>query len=70
MKILSLILGAFWINFAMACPYCAGSNPDARDKYTVFILLIFIVACYVPLAMLFNLMRKNRALNNIEKNDN
>lgn len=47
--------------FALACPYCAGSD-GSKDKYTVLFLSIFIVGCYIPFLIIWRKMRKFKAL--------
>lgn len=41
----------------LACPNCAGSE-NASDKYTVYILGIFVLLIYIPFYLLFKLAFK------------
>jgi uncharacterized membrane protein len=47
---------------ALACPNCAGSS-NAKDKYTVVILGIFILLTYIPFYILFNLTKRSKMKN-------
>lgn len=44
-------------DFLLACPNCAGAD-NAKDKYTVFVLGIFILLIYIPFYILFRMASK------------
>ena len=41
----------------LACPMCAGSG-QAKDEYTVPILIGFILLTYIPFGIILHLIRK------------
>ena len=43
----------------LACPMCAGSG-QAKDEYTVPILIGFILLTYIPFGIILHLIRKYR----------
>ncbi|PIK14553.1 hypothetical protein [Halobacteriovorax sp. JY17] len=49
---------------AHACPGCAGSMGNPRDKYLVYILTVFIILCYIPFYFLYKTIIKHRDFNN------
>ncbi|EQC47069.1 hypothetical protein M899_0210 [Bacteriovorax sp. BSW11_IV] len=49
----------------MACPACAGSLQNPKDKFLVYSLMIFIALIYIPFYLLYRTIYKNRNLNQI-----
>ncbi len=59
-RLLSLAIGLI-PGTALACPGCVGNGPN--DKYTFLIVTVFVVACYVPMYVIYNLIVKNKNAN-------
>lgn len=57
MKQLIVIITIFIGKLLLACPNCAGSD-NAKDKYTVYILAVFILLIYIPFYILFKMAHK------------
>ncbi len=57
-KILFFI--SFYSSFALACPYCAGSDGNAGDKYIVYVLAGFILLTYIPFYVIFSMVKKKK----------
>lgn len=53
----------------MACPACAGSLQNPKDKYLVYSLIVFIVLIYIPFYLLYRTIIKNRHLNELKESD-
>ncbi len=53
----------FILESAMACPGCAGSMNNPKDKYLVYILMGFIALCYIPFYFIYRLIIKHRNFN-------
>ncbi len=51
------------IQYAHACPMCAGSDLNPGDKYLVYILSGFVLLTYIPFFLLYKMVFKNRHLN-------
>lgn len=51
----------------MACPACAGSLQNPKDKYLVYSLMVFIALIYIPFYLLYRTIYKNRNLNQVEE---
>ena len=57
----------FILESANACPGCAGSMNNPKDKYLVYILMGFIALCYIPFYIIYRTIIKHRNFNeNIE----
>jgi hypothetical protein len=52
----------------LACPGCAGSMDNPKDKYTAYVLMGFIALTYIPFYIIYSTIIKNRNCNNLEKN--
>ena len=52
-----------YADILLACPGCAGSTNNQADNYTVYVLIGFILAIYVPFYLLFKTVFKYRNLN-------
>jgi len=63
MKKLLALLFVSSIQYAYACPMCAGSGSNTGDKYIVYILAGFIILTYIPFFFLYKMVIKNRHLN-------
>lgn len=62
-KFLSYFLISFlFVSNLLACPYCAGSSQGGKDSNTTLILGLFILAIYIPYAIIYRLIKKHRAL--------
>ena len=48
---------------ALSCPGCAGSTNNQADNYTVYVLMTFIGAIYIPFYFLFRTINKYKNLN-------
>jgi|GEM_PF-4464600 hypothetical protein len=48
---------------AQACPACAGSLTNPKDRYLVYILGVFVLLTYIPMYFLYRMIRKNKDLN-------
>jgi len=57
---LFIFIFALFSEFAIACPGCAGSMDNPREKYIPYVLMIFIVLTYIPLSYIFRLIIKNK----------
>ena len=66
MKVFFVIFALF-PNFLIACPGCAGSMSNQADNYTVYILMGFIIAVYIPFYLLYKLFFKYKDINKIEE---
>ena len=66
MKFLMMILLSF-PQVILACPGCAGSTNNEADNYTVYILMGFIIAIYIPFFLLYKLFFKYKDINKIEQ---
>ena len=53
-------------NGVIACPGCAGSTNNQADSYTVYVLMGFIIAIYVPFFLLFKTVFKYRNINKVK----
>ena len=54
---------------ALACPACAGSLQNPKDKYLVYSLIVFIVLIYIPFYLLYRTIIKNKDLNELKESD-
>jgi hypothetical protein len=66
MKKISLYFTLFLITIletAHACPGCAGSMNNPKDKYLVYILTAFIALCYIPFFIIYRTIIKHRNFN-------
>jgi hypothetical protein len=52
-------------SIVLACPACAGSTKEDKT-YTVIILGIFILLCYIPYMLIYRLIKKNKDINQIQ----
>ena len=66
MKFLMMIL-LYFPQVILACPGCAGSTNNEADNYTVYILIGFIIAIYIPFFLLYKLFFKYKDINKIEQ---
>lgn len=66
MKVLFFIFALF-PEVLIACPGCAGSMNNQADNYTVYILMGFIAAVYIPFYLLYKLFFKYKDINKIEE---
>ena len=53
----------FILETAQACPGCAGSMNNPKDKYLVYILMAFIALCYIPFYIIYRTIIKHRNFN-------
>lgn len=63
MKKFLVLLVLSSMQYAYACPMCAGSDLNPGDKYLVYILGSFILLTYIPFFFLYKMVIKNRHLN-------
>lgn len=47
----------------LACPACAGSLSNPRDKYMVYVLGIFVLFTYIPMYYLYRMIKKHNKTN-------
>ena len=66
-RLLFLVLLVVFPVVSISCPGCAGSVNNQADNYTVYILMGFIVAIYIPFFMLYKLFFKYKNINKVEK---
>ena len=66
-KLLFSVLLIVFPLVSISCPGCAGSVNNQADNYTVYILMGFIVAIYIPFFMLYKLFFKYKNINKVEK---
>jgi len=52
-------------SLSWACPACAGSTKEDKT-YTVIILGIFILLCYIPYMLIYRLIVKNKNINRVQ----
>lgn len=60
------ILTSFFLavpQWALACPACAGSLTNPKDRYLVYILGVFVLLTYIPMYFLYRMIKKNKDLN-------
>ena len=62
-KSIFITIGLLYAELLIACPGCAGSTNNQADNYTVYVLMGFILAIYVPFYLLFKTVFKYRNLN-------
>lgn len=67
-KPLVLTASLFFVTDLLACPYCVGNSQGGKDSNTTLILVLFILAIYIPYYLIFRLIKKHRALK--EAHDN
>jgi hypothetical protein len=53
----------FILESVNACPGCAGSMNNPKDKYLVYILMGFIALCYIPFYIIYRTIIKHRNFN-------
>jgi len=63
LKYIIALITTSYFEFVLACPGCAGSSNNAADNYTVYVLIGFILAIYVPFYLLFKTVYKYRHIN-------
>lgn len=61
--LLLLIFLITTLETAHACPGCAGSMNNPKDKYLVYILSAFIVLCYIPFYIIYRSILKHKNFN-------
>jgi hypothetical protein len=49
-----------YIDFAHACPGCAGSMNNPKDSRIAYILMAFVALAYIPGYIVFKTIYKNR----------
>lgn len=62
--LITLLFSFFISSYAWACPGCVGSVENSKAGYTVYILMVFIGLIYIPFAIIYRMIIKNRDLNN------
>ncbi len=65
MGILRTIIGIGFLvsaTAALACPYCTGNTQGGKDGVTTMVLGAFILACYVPYAIIWRLIKKGQKM--------
>lgn len=62
-KYILAVLCFLYLDLVLACPMCAGSTNNQSDNYTVYVLIGFILAIYVPFYILFKTVYKHRNIN-------
>jgi len=63
MRVLIILLAILIVDYAFACPGCAGSMGNPKDTRLVYILAGFIALTYIPFYILYRTIIKNRNLN-------
>ena len=59
LKFLSFLALIVFSSTASACPNCAGSD-NAADKYTIYVLAVFILLTYIPFYIIFKTAAKKK----------
>jgi len=62
-KFIIALISILYFDVLFGCPGCAGSTNNQADNYTVYVLMGFIIAIYVPFYLLFKTVYKHRNLN-------
>ena len=60
-KIFLSLTCLLFVNDLLACPYCAGSTQGGKDSNTTLVLGIFILAIYIPYAIIYRTIKKHDA---------
>jgi hypothetical protein len=65
-KYISFFLFVFFLlsEMVMACPSCAGSMTNPREKYIIYALGGFILFSYVPMFILYRLFTGQKGRKN------
>ncbi|EQC52667.1 hypothetical protein [Bacteriovorax sp. DB6_IX] len=63
MRVFIILIAILLVDYAFACPGCAGSMGNPKDTRLVYILAGFIVLTYIPFYILYRTIIKNRNLN-------
>jgi hypothetical protein len=63
MKILAALFSFLFSFAAMACPYCMTDMDNPSAKNVIYVLMIFIALTYIPFAILYRMIIKNRNFN-------
>lgn len=66
--ILSVLISFFFMADLIACPYCVGSSQSGKDSNTTLILVLFILAIYIPYFILYRMIKKHRAMKEVHDN--
>lgn len=68
LRLMTFLFLITFIESVQACPGCAGSMGNPKDKYLVYILSVFILLCYIPFYYLYKTIIKYRNFNEIIEN--
>ncbi|ATH06576.1 hypothetical protein BIY24_01045 [Halobacteriovorax marinus] len=67
-RLVTFTILMFFVESSYACPGCAGSMGNPKDKYLVYILTGFIILCYIPFYFLYKTIIKHKNFNETIEN--
>lgn len=62
LRVFAMLVALVWTSVALACPYCAGNTQGEKDGMTTLVLGAFILACYVPYAIIWRLIKQGQKM--------
>jgi cbb3-type cytochrome oxidase subunit 3 len=61
-KIFVFFFSLFFVSNLLACPYCVGNSQGGKDSNTTLVLVLFILAIYIPYYLIYRMIKKHRVL--------